>query len=388
MAVKSVSHLASHFREINAILGTAEKKGFDLPEERTRATVIIPSLNPDDSLVSYVGGVVDAGYDVLVVDDGSSLDKRPMFDRLEHLDGVHVLRHFVNMGKGRALKDAFNYYLTHNAESCGVITADSDGQHTLEDINKVAAAMAAHDDALVLGARDFSGDNVPPKSAFGNKLTRRVLKMLWGGAITDTQTGLRGIPRSLIPEYLTLSGERFEYETGMLIEALSKKTPVIEVPIETIYIAGNSGTHFNPIVDSLKIYGLIFGSFLKFLLSSLSASLIDLAVFQAVVAFLGRFALSSRVGVATAVARLCSSLYNYKVNKSVVFKTQESEEPAGSRPIVRYYTLVVVQACLSAACVFALSSWLGMPELLSKIIVDSLLFLLSYQVQRRWVFAS
>lgn len=208
-----------------------------------------------------------------------------------------------------------------------------------------------------------------------------------GGAITDTQTGLRGIPRSLIPEYLTLSGERFEYETGMLIEALSKKTPVIEVPIETIYIAGNSGTHFNPIVDSLKIYGLIFGSFLKFLLSSLSASLIDLAVFQAVVALLGRFALSSRVGVATAVARLCSSLYNYKVNKSVVFKAQQGGGASG-RPIVRYYALVVVQACLSATCVFALSSWLEMPELLSKIIVDSLLFLLSYQVQRRWVFAS
>lgn len=169
-----------------------EEKGFILSEERTRATVIIPSLNPDDSLVSYVVGVVDAGYDVIVVDDGSSPDKRPIFDRLEHLDGVCVLRHFVNMGKGRALKDAFNYYLTHDAEGCGVITADSDGQHTLEDINKVAAAMAAHDDALVLGARDFSGDNVPPKSAFGNKLTRRVMKMLWGGQSPTPKLGCAG----------------------------------------------------------------------------------------------------------------------------------------------------------------------------------------------------
>ena len=101
-------------------------------------------------------------------------------------------------------------------------------------------------------------------------LQKFVFKLLYGTSITDTQTGLRGFPNSIIPLMVDIDGERFEYETKMLIEVIDHKVPIDEVTIETIYFDNNAETHFNPIKDSIRIYKVIFASFFKFVLSSVS----------------------------------------------------------------------------------------------------------------------
>ena len=106
---------------------------------------------------------------------------------------VQLLRHAVNLGKGAALKTAFNYVLCAMPDAAGVVTADADGQHAPEDIARVAEALAAQPDALVLGARAFGAD-VPLRSRFGNIVTRGIMHALLGRKLADTQTGLRGIP--------------------------------------------------------------------------------------------------------------------------------------------------------------------------------------------------
>ena len=347
--------------------------------------IVIPALNPSKELIQYVDTLLGHGYThILTVDDGSREDCRFIFDEIEKKNGCEVLRHEVNMGKGRALKDAMLYYLENSLEEelSGIITVDSDGQHTILDVNKVAEAMTGNRDSLILGSRDFDSGNVPPKSKFGNKCTIVALKLFIGGSIKDTQTGLRGIPNSLIERFSTLHGDRFEYETVMLIDAIHSHVDIREVPIETVYINDNSETHFHPIKDSVRIYKVILGTFFKYTLSSLSSFLVDYGIFCGLIYALGKTDTpeSRSIWIATVVARICSSMFNYTVNKKVVFKSNR-----GPSTLIMYYCLCVLQMAASAALVTLLNTTGFVPQL-GKIIVDTLLFIISFRIQKLLIF--
>ena len=200
--------------------------------------------------------------------------------------------------------------------------------------------------------------------------------------VSDTQTGLRGIPNRIAYEYLTLTGERFEYETTMLIESIKKDIPIREITIDTVYYDGNSETHFHPVKDSIRIYKLIFGSFIKYMFVSLSSFALDYGIFCLMSAVLIGAVDATRVWVATVVARVISSLYNYFMNRNVVFRSERDVK----QTIIKYYALAIVQMCCSAGLVLAATRGLHWPSPVIKPIVDTLLFLLSYQIQSRWIF--
>ena len=260
------------------------------------------------------------------------------------------------------------------------ITADSDGQHTPDCILACAEALIEHPNSLILGCRCFEGEDVPARSEFGNKCTRVVMKYLTGITVSDTQTGLRGIPAVFMQQLLMVKGERFEFETNMLLETKTRKIPIVEVPIKTIYIEENKTSHFNPIKDSVRIY-MIFG---KFLFSSLSSSVVDLVLFS-VFCFLLRdmdFQVVSYITAATVLARILSAFYNYSMNYKVVF---QSETPM-KQSLPRYIGLAVVQMSFSALLVNKLYPLFGGVEVLVKIPVDVLLFFLSFVIQREFVY--
>ena len=353
--------------------------------------IVIPALNPKSDLIEYVDNLISHGYShILVVDDGSRDECRSVFEEIENRPECEILRHPVNMGKGRALKDAMSVYSDkYMAESYpednrpgGIITVDSDGQHVVEDVNNVADAMSKNPDSLILGARDFNLDNVPWKSRFGNKCTVTVLKLFIGGNISDTQTGLRGIPNSLIDRFSDLHGDRFEYETVMLIDAIHSGASIVEVPIRTVYINENSETHFHPVKDSLKIYSVILGTFFKYILSSLLSFAVDYGLFCVLIALLAGFDLTQAksVWISTIAARVCSSLFNYTLNKRMVFKSRR-----GPVTLILYYTLCVEQMIASAGFV-SLIGLTGLPVQIAKIIIDTFLFIISYYIQHRYVF--
>ena len=350
---------------------------------RWEIPVIIPSYEPDDKLPGLLKKLKETGFkNIVVVDDGSGEKFTHFFREAEETYGCRVLHHAVNQGKGRALKTAFNYCLQVFKEMPGAITADSDGQHSPECILSCVDAMLANPDALILGCRCFEGDHVPVRSEFGNKCTRIVMRYLTGITVSDTQTGLRGIPAFFMEQLLKVKGERFEFETNMLLETKSRKIPIVEVPIRTIYIEDNKTSHFNPIKDSIKIY-LIFG---KFLFSSLSSSVVDLALFS-----LFCFLLKDRqwgsityIMVATVLARILSALYNYALNLKVVFQSEGSIRST----LPRYVLLAVIQMSLSAMLVGSLYPLFGGAEVLVKIPVDVLLFFLSFVIQREFVYSN
>lgn len=348
---------------------------------RWEVPVIIPSYEPDEKLPGLLKQLRETGFkNIVIVDDGSGEDYAHFFKDAEEIYGCVVLHHAVNQGKGRALKTAFNYCLREYGEAPGAVTADSDGQHSPECILACVDALLTHPDSLILGCRCFEEEDVPARSEFGNKCTRIVMKYLTGITVSDTQTGLRGIPAAFMEQLLMVKGERFEFETNMLLETKKKKIPIVEVPIRTIYIEENKTSHFNPIKDSVKIY-MIFG---KFLFSSLSSSVLDLALFS-LFCFLMRdmqWGSITYVMAATVFARILSALYNYSLNFKVVFQSESSVKSS----LPRYILLAVVQMSLSALLVGYLYPLFGGVEVLVKIPVDVLLFFLSFVIQREFVY--
>lgn len=236
---------------------------------RINCAVIIPSLNPIPELPVFVQKLISKGVpEVIVVNDGSDCKYDYIFEALKQIDHCSVLKHEINYGKGRALKTAFSYFLKHFINMDGVVTADADGQHSIEDICKICNILSEKKEVLILGVRNFQDNNVPKRSYLGNMLTSSIFHLLYGCKLNDTQTGLRGIPVRQLPEMIELKGDRYDFEINMLIKARILNLGLYTVPIETLYFDNNSGSHYNTVKDSAYIFfRLIAGLIERFILS-------------------------------------------------------------------------------------------------------------------------
>ncbi len=346
-------------------------------------TIVLPSLNPDEKLNMVVDSLLQEGFtDIIIVNDGSNETHLEPFMIADKHPEVTLLTHEVNRGKGRAMKTAFSYVLENRPETAGVITVDGDNQHTGKDIKACAQMLLEKKDHIILGCRDFNDPDVPAKSRFGNRLTRGIFRFLCGIKVSDTQTGLRAIPYSYLPLMCQVPGERYEYETEMFFAIKREKINITEVKIQTVYIEDNASSHFHPIRDSFRIYRIIF----KFVLSSVASFLIDYGLFTLLLFLLGNnVSRTIRLFIATFVARVLSSLFNFTMNKKAVF---QSDAPI-KKSLVKYYTLCICQMVLSYGILYLLSTLLqanSALEAILKLIVDVFLFLISFQIQQRWVF--
>lgn len=347
--------------------------------------VIIPAYEPDERLLELLGKLKEKMLTpVIVVNDGSGEQYNEIFNKAAEslTDDGTVITYDRNRGKGYALKTAFEYVIHQYPNAIGCVTADSDGQHTADAISEVRSTLFNHSESLILGTRTFNKDDIPWKSRFGNKLTVRVFKNATGVLVHDTQTGLRGIPLSFMRDCLQIKENRFEFEMRMLIDSTGKY-PVIEVPIETIYDSKeNHKTHFDPLKDSIRIYKLLMGRFFRYILSSLSSSILDLVMFE-IFCLIFRGRINAYVAAATIYARIISAVYNYSVNYKLVFRSRENVAAS----VLKYAALAVIQMSLSALLVTAGVKLITMvPEVAVKAVVDTCLFFISYYVQKKFVY--
>ena len=309
---------------------------------------------------------------VIVVDDGSGADCEPLFAAAEQA-GAILLSHPQNRGKGAALKTGFWWVIEHCPDCAGVVTADADGQHATEDVVAVAQALIQNPDCLVLGVRRFEG-SAPFRSRFGNALTRRVLRRIVGQDLQDTQTGLRGIPLALLPELVQMPSRGYEFELDMLIAARHHRRQIREVPIRTIYREENLSSHFNPLLDSVKISFVL----LRFSLVSLATALIDNLVFVAA------HTAGAPLAAAQAAGRLIAGGFQYESARRAVFLSRQ----AHCETLPRYIALVAASGLVSYALIQVLISRLPVGVLAAKSIVEGLLFALNFLAQRDFVFVT
>ena len=359
-----------------------------------KTAIVLPSLDPDIKFRGVVQGLLDKGFKhIVIVNDGSRDDNLHWFEEAAQHENCVVLHHEVNKGKGRALKNAFNYVLENLPDVDGVITIDGDGQHLLEDIVACGQRMLESGDGVVLGCRDFNQPGIPPRSIAGNKTTSRFFRILFGIRLSDTQTGLRAIPTKYLENFCAIEGERFEYETNMLLNMHRMGIPFIEQPIATVYDPDDYSSHYNAVKDSMRIFKvmmrfLLSGSGFRYIVSGICSWIADnLLYFAFMSSGLGMGVAAAVASVRSQVlARALSSFFNFNMNTFYVFRSKENYWKA----MLKYYCLCLVQTFVSVVCLTALISALSitLPVIATavKVLLELLIMLLSYYIQNKWVF--
>ena len=338
--------------------------------------LIIPAYNPQENIHELINELLKDNYlQIVIINDGSEKSCNLIFENIEKKSNVTVLHHAVNLGKGAALKTAFNHILLNYPDATGVVTADADGQHLPEDIKNIADRLHSNKNEFLIGVRSFSKD-IPKRSYIGNNITKYVFSLFVGKMISDTQTGLRGMPLDFLKKILTITSNRYEYELEMLITAChTPQLTIKEIPIKTVYINDNATSHFNPILDSFKIYFV----FIRFIASSLFASITDFICFSIVIYTTGELFLSM------VIARIISLTFNFVLNKKLVFHTEQKKTKS---EILKFSILALFLFFSSYFCIDALAVYASVNYYLAKIIVEGCLFLLSFSVQKTLIFNS
>ena len=338
--------------------------------------LLIPIYEPTNKTTRFIHDLIQTlPNELVIVDDGSGAEYTEIFDQMQH-PRIHLIRYDKNIGKGHALKTGFEYIAENFPTVKGIITADGDGQHSISDIKKMLAEtikLTHHE--ILLGVRDFSYQETPFRSYFGNKLTSLFYFLASGIRLQDTQTGLRGFSSTSIHDLLSIAGDRFEYEINQLLELPSSGYHIKTLPIETIYEDNNQQSHFRPLQDSFLVYQPL----LRFLFSSLTSSFVDLSLFYGLVLLTGGKSPAALLTI-TVIARITSGVYNYHVNRRFVFQKRK-----GKAAFFKYSLLFLVQLVFSWLGVSTLSLFIR-SLLFCKLSVDITLFFASFAIQRRMIF--
>jgi glycosyltransferase involved in cell wall biosynthesis len=338
-----------------------------------KIALLIPAYCPNLALIELVRELLDSPFEkIVVVNDGSGRDYDMIFGELKSVNTrVLLLEHETNRGKGAALKTGFSYLLQFGGDIDGVVTADADGQHTSEDIINVAE-LIQQNNTIVLGFRQFE-KTIPFRSQIGNRITKGILKLFFGLDLSDTQTGLRGLSLDTIPLLVTIPYDRYEYELEMLLVCKRNGVSFIQTPIKTIYLNDNKSSHFNPLVDSTKIYFVLF----RYVIASIITAIVDYILFVMLISA------TNNVLLSTLAARGVALTVNYSLLRLIVFQVKTNI----SKSFLRYILLVLASGLVSAFLTSTINRITGLEIILAKAISELILYSLVFWIQKTIIFA-
>ncbi len=229
-----------------------------------KVAIVIPVYNHEQRIVEVIRQALKLVLPLIVVDDGST-DRTP--ELIGNIQGISVIRHPVNMGKGAALLTGFAAAVEQGCD--WAITMDGDGQHRPEDARTLLQAVADGRRVIVVGRREgMVGKNVPWTSRFGRGFSNFWVWAAGGPLISDSQSGFRLYP---LPEalHLGVKARRYQFEVEVLVRARRRGIETIEAPIQVVYqTRGERVSHFQPWLDfrrnsatfSRLIWERIFGA--------------------------------------------------------------------------------------------------------------------------------
>ena len=208
--------------------------------------VIIPTFNNEKTLKRVLDTILNYTSNIIIVNDGSTDTTTSILKEYSQLAQIH---HAENSGKGIALRNGFKKAIELDYEYA--ITIDSDGQHFASDIPAFIENVEKEPNALFIGSRNMTTDDVPKKSSFGNKFSNFWFWFETGIKLQDTQSGFRLYPLPLIPKkYFT---NKFEFEIEVIVRSAWKGIPVKNIPIQVLYDPTERVSHFRPFKDFTRI---------------------------------------------------------------------------------------------------------------------------------------
>ncbi len=347
-------------------------------KEIIKPILLIPAYKPDNTLLKLIEHLIKSDKhnvfnSIIIVDDGSGAEYKTIFDALSKIEQVTILYHAINLGKGAALKTGFSYISLKNKD-LPIITADADGQHKPSDILNIAQQSIVMPNKLILGIRKFRG-KIPFRSLIGNLLTRFIIRFLTGLNLTDTQTGLRAWPSKLALKSLKIPINGYDFETEALVRApslLENKAAIAQIPIQTVYENNNKGSHFNPLLDSMRIYFV----FIRYCGAGLVTALVDNIVFITLFSIFGDIVLSQ------VASRSGGALVSFYLSKNIIFRSHAN----WSYALIKFFFLVVLLGLISYMMINVLITSFNMNVIAAKILAELILFIASFSIQRHFIF--
>lgn len=216
-----------------------------------KCCVIIPAYNNADTIEEVVNDTLKFAVNIIIVNDGSNDGTSEI---LKKYPSIEVIHHIKNLGKGQALKNAFQKAIEKGF--LYAITMDSDGQHKASDIPALTDAEERNPGSLIIGKRNLKQENLPGKNNFANKFSNFWFRFIAGQKLDDTQSGYRLYPLNFIKDIKPHTG-KYEFELEMLVRAAWKGIKIISVPINVYYPpAGKRISHFRPFTDFMRISAL------------------------------------------------------------------------------------------------------------------------------------
>jgi glycosyltransferase involved in cell wall biosynthesis len=212
----------------------------------TRSTAVaVPAFQAEPSVGDVVLRCREVFDEVLVVDDGSTDGTSD----LAAAAGARIIRHDGNLGKGRALRTAFDDLFRKGFDQ--VVTIDADGQHLpAESPNLLRVARTGAD--LVIGSRDHLFEAMHPIRRLSNRYSSYLISAVAGLTLSDVQSGFRLYSKELIGT-VGFPEPRFEAESAVVVRAVRGGFKVRTVPIRLGFADGRVTSHYRPIIDSLRI---------------------------------------------------------------------------------------------------------------------------------------
>jgi len=212
-----------------------------------KIVIAIPYYNHPKTLRDVATRCLAQQADVLVIDDGS---REKATDLLAGLDLI-IETHEVNKGKGEAIltagRVASERGFTH------VVTLDADGQHAPEDFPLFKKALEEDPDAVYVGARDFTVDNVPQSSKFGRKFSNFWFRLQTGQSLSDCQSGYRAYPTPVLTE-INYMFRTFAFEVEVLVRSAWAGLSCKDVSISVYYPPEDERvSHFHKFRDNLRL---------------------------------------------------------------------------------------------------------------------------------------
>lgn len=213
-----------------------------------KCVIIIPTYNNSGTILKVIADVRRYASDVIVVDDGSTDNTSKL---LKELNDIRLIGYPDNKGKGYALKKGLKqaYKLGYRY----AITIDADGQHYADDIPVFIDRIEQKPDSLLIGARNFSAENMPSKNRFANKFSNFWYKIETGRKLSDTQSGYRLYPLEKLHgiRYITRG---YEFEVEVIVRAAWRGVNVENVPVKVYYAPPEKRvSHFKPLRDFTRI---------------------------------------------------------------------------------------------------------------------------------------
>ena len=219
-------------------------------EDKNQTYVVLPAYNEATRIQPVIEAIAEKGYNMIIVNDGSTDNTLEVIteSKRKYPDKIHIYSLIINRGVGVATQTGFDAVLRFNPRY--VVSMDSDGQHSAEDLDNVIRPLVSGEVQAVIGVRPF--DEMPFSRNFANNIMNLLTRIFYKVNVSDSQTGFRAITCEALRK-IDINAKGYLISSEFIREVNDNGIPFAEVPIKTIYTPETQAKGTNA-KEAIKIF--------------------------------------------------------------------------------------------------------------------------------------